>query len=236
MTEATKDTALKVLSGFAIIISLLMAFVLYFSGKRIASLKQTEQLYIVAQDSLKTVRNKNGTQTATIEILQADKNKLFTQLQSFDSNIIRLQNVVKQYDKKVGNLTTALITTDETNIKLSDSLKNVITGYSHLPNKPDIKYPIYNKKFDNKWMRGMVTMGLDTFDLKETIINEYDVTIGFEKVSLFKKKAFANITNLNPATETTVMKVYQKTPVKSSIWKPTIIGGAIGFLIGHFIK
>ena len=79
-------------------------------------------------------------------------------------------------------------------------------------------------------------MGWDTLDLSLKVKNDYDITIGDEKVSLFKRKTYANITNLNPDTETKVIKVYDKVEKKNHTVRNVGIATGIGFIIGVLIK
>lgn len=205
------------------------------SGDRIDALKQTEQMYIHSQDTLKIVLNSLGQQTASIEVLESEKSSLFTSLNVKDATINRLQNSVRLYEKKIGDLNTAIAINNETIIGLQDSIKNLIIGYTTDPDTPGVTYPIYTRKFTKEWYSGDITMGLTQLDLNMKIKNSYDITIGEEKVSLFKKKMYANITNLNPDTETNDMKVYQKKEVKTGVMKPFSVGGAVGLVIGYLL-
>jgi hypothetical protein len=62
-----------------------------------------EQLTIneAAQSQLQTEVNKNGEQTAQIEMLVADKEKDLLKLKTQDSTIMKLQGVVKDYKGKL---------------------------------------------------------------------------------------------------------------------------------------
>lgn len=235
LNKMKDKTIIKALAIFAIFVSILLMLIITFSKKRINELKQTEQLYITIADSLTKTINKNNQQTATIKVLQSDKIKLFTTLASNDSTILHLQNVVNLYEKKVGKLNTALVLSNETNLKLQDSIKNLIIGYITDNDTPGVIYPIYQREINKKWYNGSLVMGLDTTALNLKIRNEYEVTIGSEKISMFKKQEYANVTNLNPDTETKTMKVYQKTETKDNTVKKMGVAGVIGLIIGLII-
>jgi len=160
-------------------------------------LETVNVLYENAQLELNTIKNKYDQEVTKVEVLMAERNKLFVDLNVKDVNLNKLQQIIKTYEKKNGDLNTALIISNETIIHLQDSLNATIVGYSK-PTNDSIVYPIYNRTFNNKWESGSVTLGIDKFDLKLKNINEYDVTIGNEKISMFKKQPFAIITNLNP--------------------------------------
>jgi hypothetical protein len=235
MTDTTKNKIIVAIVVFSAFVSILLTIIITISKSRINKLKQTEQLYITATADLKIAHNKDSTQTATIDVLTSENTHLFTKLETKDADIIRLQNLVKNYEKKNGDLNTAIIISNETVIHLKDSIKSIIIGYSNHKDSTGAYYPIYYQPINKKWYNGNITMGYDTLDLQLKIKNDYNVTIGDEKISLFKKKLFANITNLNPDTETTVMKVYQQKEVKTKIMKPFSVGGAIGLGIGYLL-
>ena len=224
-----------ILLAFLTITVLILITLLKLSADRINNLKQVETLYAVTQDSLKIERNKNNEQTATIGVLISENTGLFTKIKSNDIYINRLQKLVQVYELKIGELNTAIVTSNTTIIKLQDSLQSVIVGYTHNIDTPSIKYPIYNRAFIKDWYSGNVIMGLNKLDFNVKIKNDYDITIGSEKINLFKRKMYANITNLNPDTETKVMKVYQKQEVKTNVLKTFGIGGAIGIGVGYLL-
>lgn len=229
--EKVKSIGIVVLFIMLIIMGLLNKC----SENRINELKQVEGLYKTSQDSLEITRTALNEEHAKSEVLETENTGLFITLNIRDRNIMRLQNLVNKYEKENGKLNTALIISNETNIKLKDSIRNLIIGYTHDPETPDIIYPIYTRPLNEKWYSGQITMGLDTTDLDLKIKNEYDVTIGDEKISLFKKKTYANITNLNPDTETKVMKVYQKPPVKTKFIKNNTTGAIVGLIAGYLL-
>lgn len=60
------------------------------------------------------------------------------------------------------------------------------------------------------WIQGYMQMSKDTSILDLNIKNDFVVAIGFEKRNFWKRDIpFAQITNLNPYTKTTDMKVYK---------------------------
>lgn len=235
----------KMITALFIFSFILIAFLVaggYFVNKRINKLKETVALYEVAQKELTTTKNKLKQSVSTVEVLTAENTSLFTTLGIKDENINRLQSIVKTYEKKVGDLNTALAISDETIMDLTDSLTNTIVGYTtHIDTTGcPVKYPIYQRVFVGKdnWYNGTVMMGLDTLDLHVMSRNAYDITIGDERVSLFKKKLFANVTNLNPNTETKVLKVYQKAEVKTKVGGFLLKNGtsiAIGVGVGYLL-
>lgn len=224
---------------FAVIVTIALVAIMYFANKRIQELKEIENLYKVAQDSLVVIVNKYNQEVAKTEVLQSENTTLFTQLKIKDKDIIRLQKVITDYEKENKKINTALVISNQTNIQLRDSLKALIIGYSS-DEGTDMEFPIYQRQFEDpskdKWYKGEVIVGLDTLAVSILSKNAYDITIGDEKVNLFKKKLYANITNLNPNTETKVMKVYQKETVKKDDIKKIGIFTVVGLIIGLLIN
>lgn len=228
--------------GIALIIAIIaLAVVLFFASKRIQKLQEIEDIYIIAQDSLDIMINKYNQEVAKTEVLQSENTTLFTQLKIKDKDIIRLQKVILNSEKENKKINTALVISNETNIKLQDSIKSLIIGYSQYEGLDTAsfiltEYPIYQREFKREWDSGILTLGRDTLSLDIKIRNDYDITIGDEKVNLFRKKLYANITNLNPNTQTKVMKVYQKKEVKTKDVQKAGIFTGIGILIGLLIN
>lgn len=225
------NRGLFIFAIFAAISIVLLIGMNFKSNRDISDLKYA---YQVAQDSLVVTYNALKQQSSKIEVLTAENSFIVTELTVKDKEITRLQNVIKTYEKQKGDLNTALILTTETVTHLQDSIQNIIVSYTTVIEtlndslSTNIIYPTYSRDFEDRWKKGMVTMGLKELDFYVKTKNEYDITIGEERVNLFKKKVFANITNLNPNTETTVMKVYQKEPIKTHTIRNVGIGAVIG--------
>jgi hypothetical protein len=231
---------IKILAIIAGIAVATIIMILIVSRQRDKQYQAISDLNFALQDSLRVTKNKLGQLTTTTTVLTAENTYLFTNIKSKDAEVIRLQNVVKTYEKKNGDLNTALAISDETVMNLQDSITNKIIGYSTTTDTTGLitRYPIYTRSFTKEWYHGDVTVGLDTLALHVTNINAYDITIGEEKVSLFKKKLFANVTNLNPNTETKVLKVYQKQEVKTKVGGFLLKNGVkigIGIGIGYIL-
>jgi hypothetical protein len=227
---------IKALAIFSAIVTIALVLVIFFASKRIGRLQDIENIYEIAKDSLVVIVNKYDQEVAKSEVLQTENTTLFTQLKIKDKDIIRLQQVIINYEKENKKVNTALIISNETNIKLQDSITALIIGYSHDINTPEIIYPIYKRTFDKKWYSGSVIIGLDTLDINILSRNAYDIIIGDEKAGLFRRRLYANITNLNPDTETKVMKVYQKQEVKNTNLRNAGIFTGIGIIIGLLIN
>lgn len=190
------------------------------------NLKDTTKMYVIANDSIITYRNRLGEEVAKTEVLTTSNAKLFTSLEFANADVRKLQDIVKRYEKANKDVSSALYIVTNTFIHFKDSIKNAISGWEQ-PNKDSCyKYPTYTKNFDLKdcFTTGTVELGYSKFDIQLKTSNQYEVVIGEEKDGWFKKKSFAEITNKNKCTTTEVMKVYDK------IEKPTKTGRTL--LIG----
>lgn len=198
---------------------------------RISS-NEVQSMYDAANDSLIITRNKLGEEVAKATVLTASNNELFLSVQFKDKEIQRLQQLVKNAEKRNIELTSALIISNQTNIKLQDSIKNLIAGWESSPDG-DTLYPIYQRSFsiDSCFTKGNILLGNTTFSLDLQIDNSYDVILGSEKVGLFKRKTFAEITTKNKCTTTKTLKVYSKEQEKKNILLPVGVGFGLGILL-----
>jgi hypothetical protein len=223
--------AIGALAGLVFIVVVLIALIIH--QKR--GYKEISQLYVTAQDSMKTYRNEKGQFVSKISVLQATNEKYFLEMQTKDADILHLQQLLKDEKKQRHDVDMALTFSTATNLKLQDSLTNLISSVdSFLINGQKVYYPTYTKSFADtgKWYSGDVTLGKKIFKLDLALTNKYDVVIGTEPDGWFKRKGFAEITNLNPYSQTKTMKAYQKTPIPNKPLKTGVITGVIGFIIG----
>jgi hypothetical protein len=228
-----KNKGFIISTSIIILVLICINVLTIFSNKlKTKELKELNTLYQTAQSDLTISRNQYDEEVAKVEVLTSEKSTLFIKLNIANAEIIELQKLVAQAKKENKDLNTALIISTESNLKLKDSIRNLIVGYTPDPINPDQLYPVYEKEYVAEWSYGKITMGLDSLDLNIVIKNKYSVTIGDEKVSLFKKKLYADVTNHNPDTETKTMKVYQEEEVKDNTIKKVGIVGLITFLIG----
>lgn len=175
-----------------------------------------------------------------VEVMVTTAQDVVLKLQSKDSTIIALQQLLTNETKKNRKVEAAMVLYNTTINHLKDSLTNIISGYS---TKDSIKYPIYSREYQDtgNWIKGKVVLGLTKFELTQHIRNKYDFTLGKEVV---KKgflgigrtyKTYAEITNYNPYTETQDMKVYQKVEEPTHATRNNILSIGTGILIGILI-
>ena len=228
------------ITKYELIVTIILVVIFFFFIKGIISnykkLKEIKNLYETSQDSTLVYRNKLGQQVAHSSVLETSNQKYLLQLKTNDALILELQQLLKQETKKRHDIEVAIIVKSKIISHLEDSLTNVITGQT-IEHKGDSTfiYPIYKHVVKDDWTYEMIQIGKSYFWRDLTVRNDYNIVIGSEPAGLFKRKQFAEITNLNPNAETGAMKVYQKKEAKSDFF-PLVIGGLTGSLIMFLIK
>jgi hypothetical protein len=228
------------ISKYAILVTITLVVVLFFFLRLTINhnkqLKEITGLYKVAQDSITTYRNSLGQQVAKTSVLEVTNQKNFLQLRSKDSAIQALQLLVKNESKKRHDIEVAMVVYQQTVSSLKDSIKNKIIGQI-IEHKGDSVFiwPTYSRTIADKWIKEEIKIGRSSFDRSLVVHNEYQITIGSEPDGWFKRKQYAQVVSLNPASETVDMKVYQKKKVPSK-FLPFLEGGIVGAGIIWLVK
>lgn len=214
-----------------VILLLLLVFSYVKTNIKLKRLENIESLYKASNDTIIKYRNAYNQEVTRVQTLVTDNKKAFLKLQTKDKEIIELQTLVKSYEKENKKVSYALILSNQTLFNLRDSLRNAIIGYTPTDS---VDYPIYERTFkdsSNKWIEGVVTLGIDTFNLKAKIHNKYNIVNSNIKVNWLKSYQYTEITNLNPYTETNSVKAYkvEKPKVKTEYKYGTIIALTIVF-------
>jgi hypothetical protein len=188
-------------------------------------------------DTIRTYKNKLGQSVSQVSVMATTNQNLFMDITTKDSTINHLKQVVKLQDKQRREVGVAMSIYEQTIYNLKDSLSNFVVGGTTEHHGDTIyKWPVYQKIISDKWIDEQIKLGKNTFSRNLVIRNQYDIVIGEEPDGWFKVKKFAEITNLNPNTETRDMKVYQKVSVPNKPLKVgiiTLIVGVIGGLLIH---
>lgn len=167
------------------------------------------------QNGLKKWKDKDSLEHAKILVIQTSKEKDFLKIQSKDSTIKELQNLLKKskIDKR-GSVTIV-----KTNTK-------VITK-----TKTQIKDNTYLSHFNlGSWVIGNTIANKDSTSVDLHIKNDYSVVIGNESQGWFKKpKTFVEVTNKNPYTETKTLRTYKVSIPRE---KKFGIGPIVGYGVG----
>ena len=192
--------------GGVIVILLGVAILLFslLSEKR-SDYKEQVELYNSITDTVKFYRNKDSLNVAKIQVMQTDKESDFLKIKNLTGTNLELQNLIKNKDKQIKDLNTALIHKDETVYIDTLRMYYPIGGDTII-----FSQSILLDTVNNKWINAKYgfNRGLSYLDLR--VYNEYQITIGYEGGNLFRKGTpYGIVTNMNPYTSTKDMRVYQ---------------------------
>ena len=169
-----------------------------------------EELYNAVTDDLKTWKDKDSLNFAKIQIIQTDKAKDFLKIENLKGVNLDLQNLIKSQNKKIKDLTAALVI--ESNTIYTDTLR------LFLPLGGDtivFSKSVLLDSISNLWIDATFGFNKGFSYLDVNVKNKYEIVMGFEGKSIFKRGVpYATIKNLNPYTETKEMRVYQVTMPK----------------------
>lgn len=185
------------------VVAALLLIVAFLIKGRLQKAEEDKELLHSLNAKLQTWKNKDSLNMAKIQVIETQKTKNFLALETKDQEIKDLQKLVKDYEKQIKNGSATIIKTETAYVKESIIKVDTICG------KCSFTYVD-----TNPWVSATISVTPTNTDslnlsLDYKIKNEYHVVIGEEKQSLFKKKPFVEITNLNPYTETTSLRTYQ---------------------------
>jgi hypothetical protein len=187
-----------ILLGVTILLSSLL------NEKRSDYKKQVE-LYNSITDTVKFYKNKDSLNVAKIQVMQTDKESDFLKIKNLTGTNLELQNLIRNKDKEIKDLNTALIHKDETVYIDTLRMYYPIGGDTII-----FSQSVLLDTINTKWINAKYgfNRGFSYLDLK--VYNEYQITIGYEGGNLFKKGTpYGIVTNMNPYTSTKDMRVYQ---------------------------
>lgn len=193
------------------VLSVLIVYLFFFFKNEI---KDNESEYLnntqALTEQVTKVTNKLGEQSYKVTTLESDNTDLIESLNSSDSTIFRLQELIKSYKKEIKNGGSVTVFND-----------SIIIKDTVFVNKTDTSTEF---NYSNNWitLNGVIKDSL-TFNL--SIKNKYSVIIGYEGNGFFKSKTlYSLITNENPYSTVTSVKSY-KVKLKERKWSFGITGG-----------
>jgi hypothetical protein len=178
-------------------------------------------MYAAMNDTIRFERNSRLELEGKIDVITTESNNTFLQVKSKDSSIIALQNQVQYYKsllKHNGSVSNVSTVTIVDTIIHTDTISNVTDTFN-----------INLDKLFNNWITGYIAGNHNNTRLAFNVKNEFSVIIGYESQGIFKKdKPVAIITNANPYTKTTALRVYSvQDNNKISTGKQLFIGAAL---------
>ena len=206
----------KYLIGAIIILLLLLTGAGFYIKKLKTDNREINDLYAVQAAELQTWKNKDGLNMAKIESFKTRETETFLEMKTKDSEIIRLQELVKEKNKYIKQQGDAI-----TLLKSQTQIDTIIT--EPVPEALVMTKDSLSYSFDNKWIiasygfrlnyqNPFERMEVQSTFLNLTVNNEYGILLGSEStgfLGLGKRKPFAEVTNYNPYTKTTVLRTYQ---------------------------
>lgn len=215
-----------------ILIIVLLLF-LFFKGGNTDKYDELKKMYEASNTETQIWRNKVGESMAKSEIVQSESLKTFTEAVFTDPEMVELQKLVKENNKKLKNGGSATIIKTETKIIKEihtqtdtidgSGLKVRISGFSD--EWIDFKFFDYENEKDS---------------LKLSIKNKYELVNGYEhsedknwlkRTFTRKDKFYSNINSKNIYDEVKSMKVYSKNTPKPS---KLSVGLQVGYGFGAF--
>ncbi len=164
-------------------------------------------LYKTAQEELVTWKDKDSLNRGKIATLVADNLGAFAQLETSDSVIVHLKEVVKKYEKQLKKHGSVTVVHTQGNVE--GTVPTVITVTDTTKCEP-----VYEAEYDFKgWVYGKVIASKDSVGISVTYREEMDIVIGEEKTGFLgfgKPKRFADVTLHNPYSEVEQMRVFEK--------------------------
>lgn len=185
---------------------------------------EKEQIALISslQDTVHFFKNKDSNNVARIEAIKTESSKTFLNLKSSDSEIIRLQSVVKDYKSKLS--AGSSVTNIGGNTKIDTTITHNSTGTDTIRKDSLVYiYPIYLDTIRNKWISYTSRIARDSSKIAITFTDSLSVIIGIDK-----KKPFVDIINYNPYSTTKTLRTYQV-----SLPPPKRFG--LGFVVAYGI-
>ena len=197
-----KNTIIFTISFVAMAIIISLIALLVNSRRDVVSQKD---LYEAVIDSLYSYKTKDSLNAVRIQIIQTDREKDFLTIKNLTETNLELQNLVRNKDKRISELSVALILKDETVIYDTTRVFHPIGGDTLVFSQSILLDTINTQWYDATFG---FRYGFSYLDLK--IKNQYNVTLGYEGGNWFKRGTpYARVVNLNPYTQTNDLRVYQ---------------------------
>lgn len=192
-----------------LLIALIVIIFASFKSCQNRKLQEENNLLEGLQDTLKTMRNKDGTQTSIISMLQATTSKAFLDIKTKDETILWLQREVQKEKNKIKGGGGIVVIGGSTSYT-GTSTNTIIANNPVINGDTVYQYPTYKTiGKDTLWIKYTIVASKDKTTLDLKVINKYKVLIGTEKVGLFKRKPIVEVTNLNPYTSTETLRAFE---------------------------
>lgn len=145
-------------------------------------------------NSFEVYKDAYNKEHARIKVIETENEKLFIQLQTKDSIISRLQDIIKR----------------NKNVKQVSIIKSESVIDTIFINKFDtVNYKVFTDINLDNWVYGNIKSTIDTTEVNLTFKNDIDVILK-EEGGLFNKKHYVEVIQNNPYSSTKSLKTYIK--------------------------
>ena len=221
--------------GFLLILTMTSGVYLYTKlTKANDRLEDYKNLNESLKSELIITRNDLGQEEAKRESLVLHNSDVLLKLQTSDSTIIRLQNLVRRYEREKKELNNAIVFLTNTVNIYRDSMQNQVVSTVM---KGDTVYHTYKRDINmmGKWITGKVELGINNFEIDLKVHNIYEIATYSERNGFLKPKIhYVKITNLNPYTSVQDLWNYEvKAP--ECKWKTPLLVGTITGTVGTLL-
>jgi len=200
----------KTLIYILIIVCILLAFSLCNSCNKSKKIEDNETINEALKDSLSTYKNENGELVSRIKTISVNNISSFLDITSKEEEIKDLQELVKEYKKRLKDKGSAGIVNLEGSI--DQSLKTEVTFDSLETKKELLKvYPTYTSEFNlDNWVWGKITASKDTTLVSLKYKEKVSFVIGKENTGFLglKNEYFSDVKLENPYSKVNSFRTY----------------------------
>jgi hypothetical protein len=199
--------------GGALLISFIIIYIFPSSSREDLSSKTELELFYDLQDTIRYYKNKDGSSTAQIKLLEADKKSLV--------KVLELKNKSLSDLLKSGSTSATVFQT----LTVYDTITKV--RIDTVNSKPSFK----NQTKDN-WIELNIELKNDS--LKKSIVLRDSLSVSFKKVPqgfLKRKKSVVEVKNYNPYVKINNLQSFDVTEKRVNLLFHGIAIGAVGALI-----
>jgi len=200
----------KTLIYILIVVCILLAFSIYDSYTKSEKIEDNKAINEALKDSLSTYRNKNGELVSRIKTINVSNISSFLNIASKDKQIKDLQELVKEYEKRLKDKGSAGIVNLEGGIE--QFLETEISFDSLNIKENTLKvYPTYTSKFNlDNWVWGKITANKDTTLVSVRYKEKVSFVIGKENTGFLglKNEYFSDVKLENPYSKVSSFRTY----------------------------
>jgi len=198
--------------GSALLISFIIIYISSLSKENVSNKTELELFYDL-QDTIRYYKNKDGSTTAQIKLLEADKKSL--------AKVLALKNKSLSDLLKSGSTTAAVFNP----LTVYDTVTNV--RLDTVNSKPSFK-----DQTKDEWIELNIELKNDS--LYKSIVLRDSLSVSFKKVSqgfLNRKKSVVEVKNYNPYVKINNLQSFDVKEKRVNLLFPGIVIGAVGTLI-----